>query len=421
MIKSQLRGEIFIPPSKSQTLRAIVFAAMADGVSFIYHPLLSPDTDAMLQACQLFGVQIEYQFEKLKIQGLARPLLGAEDVIHAGNSGIVLRFCAAIAALCERPVVITGDHSIRYQRPMKPLLNALSQLGVSAVSMRRDGYAPVIIQGPLKPGKAVLDGEDSQPVSALLIGAAFAMGPTEIEVINPGEKPWLALTLSWFDRLKISYTRTNYDYFHLNGHASYPGFIYHVPGDWSSASFPIAAAIVTGSNLVIKNVDSQDIQGDKELIDVFRQMGASIEWVDGHLAVSVNVEKPLQGVSVDINCFVDAVSILAVVACFAMSETCIRNAAIARKKECDRLACTVSELKKMGADIKETADGLIIYPSLLKGANVYSHEDHRLAMSLIVAGMAADGETIIDSVECISKTYPGFFSAFKSIGAKISL
>ena len=170
--KSQLKGAIVVPSSKSQTLRAILFASMAKGKSSIHKYLHSPDTDAMIEACRLFGAKIEVYPSSLNIEGLDGQISHAEDIINAGNSGIVLRFCTALGALASRPVVITGDYSIRHQRPMKELLSGLNQLGVSATSMRGDGYAPVIIQGPLKQGHAVIQGSDSQPVSALLIAAA---------------------------------------------------------------------------------------------------------------------------------------------------------------------------------------------------------------------------------------------------------
>ena len=192
----------------------------------------------------LVGTNIEVS-DSLVIEGLNGVIDRAEDVIHAGNSGLVLRFCCAIGALSKHPVVITGDHSIRHQRPMQPLLSALSQLGVSARSMRGDGFAPVIIEGPLRPGKASVYGEDSQPVSSLLMASAFAEGETELLIENPGEKPWVSLTLDWFDRLGIRYENHGFTHYRV-GSSRYDGFEYTVPGDFSSAAFPLAAALHHG-------------------------------------------------------------------------------------------------------------------------------------------------------------------------------
>lgn len=415
----KIRGEIRIPPSKSHTLRAILFGALGDSESIIHGGLSSPDAAAMVDACSLLGASIVARPDKMIIQGLNGKIHYAEDVINAGNSGIVLRFCSALGALSQQPIVVTGDRSIRTQRPMQQLLHGLSQLGASAVSMRGDGFAPVIIKGPLTNGKATIYGEDSQPVSALLIASSFAKSPVEIFVKNPGEKPWVGLTLHWLDRLGIPYENHNFEYFRLPGNARYSGFEYTVPGDFSSAAFPLAAALVTQSELTLKNLDMRDSQGDKELISIFQKMGAEIEIDEHNNTLHVKAGCQLSGISVDVNHIIDAVTILAVIACFAEGETVLTNAAIAKQKECNRLQCITHELQKMGAYIRETDEGLIIRKSDLKGANLHSHHDHRMAMSLAVAALGAKGETKIDCTECVSKTFPTFVHDFHSLGAPI--
>jgi len=413
--KSSLKGRVRVPPSKSHTLRAILFGALGKGKSLIENHLPSSDTAAMVEACIKLGAKVDQEAHKIEIEGIDGDVSHAEDVICAKNSGIVLRFLAAVGGLGTHPFVITGDHSIRYRRPIKPLLMSLKQLGVSTQSMRGDHFAPVIIQGPMVGGKAIVDGEDSQTISALLIASALSENPVEIEVNNPGEKPWVALTLDWFDKLGISYEHQNFEKYSLKGKSKFQGFHYHVPGDFSSAAFPIAAALVTGSDLIIENLDMEDVQGDKKLINIFQQMGADISY-DKHLHVK---KSSLKGITIDINDCIDAITILAVVACYAEGETRILNGAVARKKECDRIMAITKELKKMGANIEEKEDGLHIYPSPLFGAHVHSHHDHRMVMSLAVAGMGATGETIIDEVSCVAKTYPTFLSDFTHIGANI--
>jgi len=415
--KGFLQGEIEVPSSKSHTLRAILFAALAVGKSVIHRYLDSSDTESMIKACRHMGAKIDIFEDRLEIEGVAGAVGPFEDVIDAGNSGIVLRFFSAIGALSSFPVVITGDHSIRHVRPIQPLLDALETLDVIVQTLRGDGFAPVIIKGPLKPGKTTIDGADSQPVSALLVAAAFAKGPVEIEVKNPGEKPWVALTLHWFDLLGIPYEQQGFDCFKLQGNARIKGFTYTVPGDFSTAAFPIAAAIVTGSELNIHNIDMEDAQGDKALIPVFQKMGANIE-VKGK-TLTVKKCATLKGVTVDINDFVDALPILAVVACYAEGTTHIYNGAVAKGKECNRIETIASQLQKMGADIHATADGLLIKGAPLKGADLHSHQDHRMAMSLAVAGMGAEGDTTISSVDCVCKTFPDFAKAFQALGAPI--
>lgn len=417
---SQLSGEICIPSSKSQTQRAILFASMAKNSSIIHHPLQSPDSQAMIEACRQLGATINIHANAFEIHGIDRKIIGAADVIHAQNSGIVLRFIAGIAALGTQPIVITGDHSIRHQRTVGPLIQALSQLGVKAISTRENGFAPIIIQGPLKPGKCFVDdGADSQHVSALLIAGSFLYGTLEIEVHNPGEKPWIDITLDWLKRLGVHCQNQNYQYYKVQGIGSYSGFEYAVPGDWSSAAFPLAAALVTQSKLTLKNLTMQDLQGDKKIVEILKMMGAQIEVDEEKKAVHVIPTDQLKGLTVDINDCIDTIAILAVIACFAEGETHIVNAKVARQKECDRITLIAKELRKMGASILETDDGLIIKKSTLQGTTVLSYEDHRMAMSLAVAGMGAKGETHVTQVECISKTYPHFVTDLQQVGAHI--
>lgn len=416
--KSQLMNELQVPSSKSQTHRAILMAALAKNKSIIHHPLFSSDTRTMIEACRCLGAQVNIHANHLEVEGTAGKIVGSEDVIQANNSGIVLRFISAIAALGSQPIVITGDHSIRHQRPMQIMLSSLSQLGVRALSTRGDGFAPIIIQGPLKPGKCqIADGADSQNISPLLLAAVFLEGTLELEVVNPGEKPWVDITLDWLKRLGVPYQNHQYEKYKIQGIGVYPGFEYTVPGDWSSAAFPIGAALVTQSELTLRNLDIFELQGDKKIIDIFNQMGAHIDIDDQTKTLHINKGMHLKGVTVDINDCIDVITLVAAVACYADGETRITNASVARQKECNRITCVAAELSKMGACIQETTDGLIIKGASLRGTTVFSHGDHRMAMALAIAGMGAKGETCIQETSCIAKTYPSFVKDFQSIGA----
>ena len=416
---SILCGKTKIPPSKSHTLRAILFGALGVGKSTIYNYLASPDTTAMIQACTSLGASITDHKDYLEIQGISGNIVTVDNIIDANNSGIILRFLTAIAALGSKHIVITGDQSIRENRPMKPLINALMQLGANVVSTKEDDFAPLIIKGPIKPGKVQITGEDSQFVSALLIALALADGPSELEVKKPGELPWVGVTLGWFDRLGIFYKNIDYKTYHLQGKTKYPGFTYTVPTDFSSASFVLAAALITKSEITIENIDMTDSQGDKNLIYLLQKMHAHIK-ID-NTQLHVNKTESLQGLKIDINNMIDAIPILAVIACFANSPTHIYNGKIARTKECDRISCITKELRKMGAKIDELEDGLIIYPSKLIGCDVRSHNDHRMAMALAVAGFACDGMSTIDNTTCIEKTFPNFAETLKSLNANIEV
>lgn len=417
---STLHGNITVPSSKSHTLRAILFASLAHGRSIIRRYLPSPDTYAMIHACRLLGADIDVTDQALTILGTSGKPLTPSDVIDAGNSGQVLRFVAAVAALTPGYAIITGDHSVRTNRPVQPLLEGLQHLNVFAVSAQGNGSAPIIIKGPMQGGVTHLHGEDSQPVSALLIACAFAKQSTTINVINPGEKPWVELTLDWFKRLGIAYERQGYTQYTVMGNTAYDGFEYTVPGDFSSCAFPLVAALLTGSELYLHNLDMNDTQGDKALIPVLQEMGAAIVINSSDNILHVKPSQALVGTTIDVNNYIDAVPILAVVGCFAKGETVITGAAIARKKESDRLAAITYALQKMGADIQELEDGLIIRPAPLCGTTVPSFDDHRIAMALAVAALSAQGETIIENAQCVEKSYPDFMASMQSLGAEMT-
>lgn len=416
--KSSLSGAIYSSPSKSHTLRAILLASLARGNSSINHYLFSPDVYAMLLACKQLGAKISMADNVITINGVNGRIKNPDNVIDVGNSGQILRFVTAITALSSSYVVFTGDDSVRYKRPMQPLVNGLRDLGAFCVSTKGDGYAPIIVKGPIHAGRAELFGEDSQPVSALLMVTAFLNGTSEIIVKNPGEKPWIDLSLFWLRNLGAQIENYNYERYIVYGGLKYSGFNYSVPGDFSSLQFPLVAALITNSEITIYNVDMNDIQGDKKIIAVLCSMGAKIIY-DQVQQVLVVKKSILTGCEIDANDFIDSIPILAVVGCFAQGKTRIFNAAIARSKECDRISAITSELCKMGAEIIEFNDGLIVTQSELNGTLVNTYHDHRLVMALSVAGLAAGGTTLVNDIESVTKSYPSFYKSMKKLGANI--
>ncbi len=412
-----LQGKIEIPASKSHTLRALIFATIAKGKSIIKNPLNSPDADVCAKACQLLGAKISRKGKNWKLEGTAGNLKTPKEEINVGNSGITLRFITGVASNCKGKLLITGDASIQSNRPMQTMIEALNKLGAKASSLKNNGYAPISVQGPLKGGFTTVEGHDSQPVSGLLIGSLLAEKDTEIKVVNAGEKPWVGMTLHWFDMLGLKYVNKDYEYYKIPAKQEIKPFTKHVPWDFSSAAFPLAAAIITpNSKLELLGLDMTDCQGDKELVNVLKMMGANIEIKKESITIK---SSSLKGIEIDINDFIDAVPILAVIGCFAEGKTIIKNAGIARHKESNRLSAMESELKKMGAKIKQTSDGLIIEKSELKGAVVESYNDHRIAMALAIAGLAAKGTTIVKNTDCIAKTFGNFSETMRRTGAKI--
>ena len=414
-----LRGTVRVPPNKSHSFRALIMASLADGASRVVAPAVSADWLRGVEAMEMFGAGASAKAGNAwEITGTGGKLRAPDDVIQCGNSGIIFRFFTALAACCEGYTVLTGDESIRRIRPCQPLLDALSSLGAWAVSTKGDGHAPVVVRGPLIGGAAELDGSDSQPVSALLIAAALAGEPVELTVRNPGEKPWVGVTLHWLDRCGVSVAHEDFRRYRLRGPARWGGFEARIPGDWSAAMYPIVAGLICpDSEVRVTGVDLDDVQGDKLALDALREMGADIEaGADGVTARS----SALKGREIDCNDFIDQFMLLAVAGACAEGETVLTNAEVCRHKECDRITETCRALSAMGADVEERADGLAVRGSRLRGAGLNSHSDHRMVMTLALAGMVAEGQTFIRDIECVKKTFPTFVRQMSAIGCDLA-
>jgi 3-phosphoshikimate 1-carboxyvinyltransferase len=224
------------------------------------------------------------------------------------------------------------------------------------------------------------------------------------------------MTLQWLDAQQIRYGRDGYRSFRIYGRQAFGAFERQIPADWSSATFPICAAAVTDSDVVIRGVDARDVQGDKAVAAYLSAMGADMtECTDGLRVRGAR----LRGAALDLNATPDALPALAVVACCAQGATRIYNVAQARVKETDRIRVMAAELKKMGARIEELPDGLAIHQSALAGAAVQGHRDHRVVMALSIAGLAAEGTTTVDTAEAVAVTYPQYVSSMQALGARL--
>lgn len=413
-IKSRLAGEIIIPASKSHTIRAVAIAGMAEGKSVLRNPLISSDTISCINGIKEFGATVD-QNNNLVITGVQGKVKSDCNKIDVGNSGTTLRILTALAALASHPVTFDGDESIR-KRPMIHLLSALENLGAEVDST--DGKCPFVIKGPLKGGKTTVNGISSQFVTALLIACPLAKNNAEIYVENLHERPYLKITMDWLRKQSIQFENKELDWFKIYGGQKYKAFDLPVPADFSSATFSLCASAITGSEILIKGLDFSDHQGDKEVFKFIEKMGAQIKHTSKGVLVRAN---KLNGIEIDMNATPDALPALAVAGCFAEGKTSLLNVAQARLKECDRISCMATELRKMNAEVEELKDGLIIRQSKLTGTSVSGYNDHRMVMALTIAGMASEGETVVDSAESVNITYPSFIKDMKNIGANIEL
>jgi len=423
--KGRIEGEIVVPGSKSHTIRAVLLAAMAEGTSVIRNPLTSDDCLSALKAAQSFGADVEEGEGFWRVKGLSGHIKTPENYVDTGNSGTTTYFVTGMATLCEGYTFITGDHQIR-RRPIKPLIDGLNQLGAEVHITRPDSEAPpVVIHGPLKGGNVTFSGFSSQNVSAVLLSAPMALGETEIHVEAPLEKPYLQMTIDWMKRFGVSLLKNSgdYKYFAVAPNQKYKATDAVIPSDWSGVAFPLVCAVTTPSKAVISGVDFNDAQGDKAVVDHMIAMGAEIEKnVEGGYMTITGGKKLKGGIEINLNDTPDALPALSVAACYCDEDVKFTGLAHVRVKETDRVAVMEKELSKMGAVIETGSDYMIVKgKNALKGTVVDSHDDHRVAMALTIAGMFADGVTYVKDAECASVSFPGFYEAMNRMGAEIAL
>ena len=417
IIPSKLKGEIKIPGSKSHTIRALVLSLLASGESIIKYPLISSDTISCYKMIEKFGAIIHGNDSQWHVQGVGGDLQVPDDVIDVGNSGTSLYLGLGIASTLDGITVFTGDEQIR-NRPASSLVESINKLGGESFSTRNNGNPPILVKGKIKGGETSIEAVTSQYLTSLLIACPFARGETRINVPLLYEKPYITMTLDWLDKVGIQYENNNYENFIINGNQNIKSFEEVIPADFSSATFFLVAAAIADQEVHLKGLDFNDSQGDKEVVNILKDMGAEVEISEGKISIKGG---SLRGGIFDLNSIPDSLPALAVAACFADGETRLVNVPQARLKETDRINVMYNELKKLGAKIEELPDGLIIRKSNLKGCQVDGHSDHRVVMALSIAGLFTAGETIVTTAEAVSITFPNFLDLMNDIGAKIDL
>ncbi len=415
---SKLAGTVAVPPSKSHTIRAVLIAALANGKSVIKNPLIKGDGSSAIGAARALGAQVDLQGDTLYIDGIGGDYSKGQEFFDMGNSGTGTTLFASVAALGSKLRRFDGDQSLR-SRPVKPLLEALEKLGAMCTIESKDSDLPFTVEGPIKGGKVSVDGISSQFVSSLLIACPMATADTHITVYNLHEQPYIEMTLWWLEKqnIEIEYSE-NFTSYNIAGRQSYKPIDMRVPGDFSTATFAAVAAAVTDGTIKLNGLDFSDPQGDKSVMKVLSDIGAKVDIQESSVTIQ---NGDLKGMNVDLNKMPDALPALCIAACVSRGETYLSNVEQARIKETDRIAVMHSELRKMGAAVRELPDGLVIEQSRLRGAEVCGHHDHRVVMALALAGMIAEGETVIDNAEAAAVTYPDFVKDFRSLGADITV
>jgi 3-phosphoshikimate 1-carboxyvinyltransferase len=421
--QSSVRGEAKAPPSKSYTHRAILAAGYADGAT-VTDPLVSADTRATMRAVEAFGGTVEYdeETETLTVDGFAGTPAVPDDVIDCANSGTTMRLVTATSGLVDGLTVLTGDDSLR-SRPQGPLLRALDQLGARAESTRDNGQAPLVVGGPILGGTAAIPGDvSSQYITALLMAGATTDAGVDIALQTELKSaPYVDITLEVMDVFGVAARKTKRG-FSVAGHQNYDpsGGEYNVPGDFSSISYLLAAGALAGDDAVTVTSAYPSAQGDQAIVDILESMGASIRW--NRDAGEITVEKSaLDGIEVSVEDTPDLLPTIAVLGAVAEGTTTITNAEHVRYKETDRVSAMAEALTNMGAAVEEEQETLTIHggDSTLTGTTVDGRGDHRIIMSLAVAGLVADGTTTIRGSEHVDVSFPHFFDVLASLGATL--
>jgi len=412
-----LKGEITPPPDKSISHRAVMFASLAKGESRIKNFLWAKDPISSLNAMKSLGVKIQVNdIKEIIVQGEGlQSLKEPEDVIDCGNSGTTIRLLSGILAGQPFLSILSGDESLR-QRPMKRIIEPLRQMGVEICSRAENRSPPVVIRGGnLKGISYEMPIASAQVKSAILLAGLFAKGDTTVKEPHKSRDHTEKMLKSMGVELYI----TNNTIKISQPSQELKAFDIAIPNDFSSAAFFIGGAcLVPDSEVIIKNVCLNETRTG--FLEVLRSMGAKIEIFNlkeqaGEPVGDILVKKSsgLKGVTVQgeiIPRLIDEFPILCIIATQAEGLTVIRDAKDLRAKESDRIKAMVTELSKMGVPIKEFEDGVEIKgPCKLKGTEVYSYKDHRIAMALSIAGLISEGKTTIIDADCVDISFPEFY------------
>ncbi|MFC4544439.1 3-phosphoshikimate 1-carboxyvinyltransferase [Halosolutus amylolyticus] len=419
---SRVRGRARAPPSKSYTHRAILASGYADS-AIVHDALWSADTRATARAVTLFGGDVSRSADgTLEISGFdGRPDVPA-DVIDCDNSGTTMRLVTAAAALADGTSVLTGDESLR-SRPQGPLLEAISDLGGEAESTRGNGQAPLVVTGPVEGGTVSIPGDvSSQYITALLMAGAVTDEGIEIDLETELKSaPYVDITIEVLEAFGVEARHTD-DGFAVPGGQQYrpADGEYHVPGDFSSISYLLAAGAIAGDGTVTIEGAQPSAQGDTAIVDVVDRMGADVDWDRDAGTINVSAA-PLSGIEVSVADTPDLLPTIATLGAVADGDTRIVDAEHVRYKETDRVSAMAEELGSMGVETTEEHDSLTIHggESTLEGATVDGRADHRIVMALALAGLVADGETTIEGAEHVDVSFPGFFDVLYDLGATV--
>ena len=404
---------VSVPGSKSIANRALICAALARSESVISNCAPGDDTEAMIDALKILGVGIERNADKVRVSGTLNLEATHELQLNAKLAGTTSRFLTALCSLRAGTTTIDGDATLR-MRPMLDLHKALRDLGARVSPVNNDGYLPVrVCRGDQWQAKVAVSATmSSQFTSGLMMIAPRLPSGLEIvlsqEVVSRG---YIEMTVGVMRAFGVNTDFSGNQIWVSPG--EYQGTNFTVEPDASSASYPLGAVAISGGSVTIEGLSRNSLQGDVEFVDLLARMGCDVSESHEGLKLSRQKERPLRGIEVDMSQISDCVPTLAVVAMFAETPTQISGVGFIRTKESDRIGDLIGELRKLGANISETHDGMVIAPASLHGASLETHHDHRLAMAFALIQREVDG-VVINNPEVVSKSWPNYFDTLRS-------
>ena len=410
--KSIINGGVVTPSSKSYTIRALICAALARGESEIINPLGSDDTKACQDILGKLGVRIEQCDTSWLVKGgtLHQP----DSELYCRESAATQRFMTAVCSIVPGICRLTAAPSLA-RRPVQPLIRPLQQLGVKCNYEETDSTITVN-GGNLKGGLVELPGDiSSQYVSALLFISSFAEEGMTVRLTTPLEsKPYVLMTLDCLNKFGVEIETSGEMREYRTARQTYKPANYTIEGDWSSASYLLAAGAIAG-NIIIKGLNPKSLQADKVILDFLEDMGVSVELSDKGISVK---ESTLKAVQADLTNCIDLLPTIAVLAAVAEGTSEFTGITRARIKESNRVSAVKAGLEKAGISVTEEKDKLIITGGKLAGAVIDSNNDHRIAMAFSLLGLKV-GNVMIENAECVAKTFPEFWDILKHIGGKV--
>lgn len=407
----RLAGTVTIPPSKSMCHRAVICAGLSRGTSNIGNVIFSQDIEATLNAMDSLGVDISRGQNTINIKGNG-SLEIKNNVINCNESGSTLRFLIPIAAVTGKKVEFTGQGRL-IDRPLAQYYEIFEEQNIKYAN--ENGKLPLKIEGRLSPGEYRIKGNvSSQFISGLLFALPLLEGDSKIIITTPLEsKPYVELTIQMLKYFSINIENNEYKEIIIKGNQKYIAADYSVEGDFSQAAFWLAAGTL-GADVACMGLNINSLQGDKVIMNIIEQMGGKILIENDRVQA---LPSQTNGRVIDVSQCPDIVPVLAALAALSNGTTEIINAGRLRIKESDRLRAISCELNKIGADVEERPEGLIIKgKKTLRGGLVSSWNDHRIAMALAIASVKCTEPVIIKDADCVKKSYPGFWEDFQRLG-----